>query len=289
MDQEKIDRGEMHPLCCGRYQQCVILTPFSYKSDEVNHGGPPRNKIDIPYHVDYLSILDETGTVDKELEPDISEDFLLDIYKAMVLGRRFDERMLNLQRQGRIGTFPPITGQEAAQLGTVVHLRQSDWFVPSFREMAAEIWRGRALETFLLYYAGYNEGVDIAGDQNNLPLSVPVGSQTLHAVGLAWAVRYRKKDDVAMTWFGDGATSEGDFHEAMNFAGVFRLPVIFVCQNNQWAISSLFPNRPGPKPWRKKHWHMVFREFRWMATMCWRSMPPPKRLLKGQGPAMAPP
>jgi len=197
----------------------------------------PRSKIDIPYHVDYLSILDETGTVDKELEPDISEDFLLKIYRAMVMGRRFDERMLNLQRQGRIGTFPPITGQEAAQLGTVVHLRQSDWLVPSFRETAAEIWRGRALETFLLYYAGYNEGVSIAEDQNNLPLSVPVGSQTLHAVGLAWAIRYRKKDDVAMTWFGDGATSEGDFHEAMNFAGVFQIPVIFVCQNNQWAIS----------------------------------------------------
>lgn len=197
----------------------------------------PRSKIDIPFHLDYLSILDETGTVDKKLEPDISDDLLLKIYKAMLLGRRFDERMLNLQRQGRIGTFPPITGQEAAQLGTVVHLRQSDWFVPSFREMAAEIWRGKALETFLLYYAGYNEGVNITEDQNNLPLSVPVGSQTLHAVGLAWAIRYRKKDDVAMTWFGDGATSEGDFHEAMNFAGVFRLPVIFVCQNNQWAIS----------------------------------------------------
>ncbi len=197
----------------------------------------PKTKIDIPYHVDNLSILDHTGKVDKDLEPDIPDDLLLEIYKTMVLGRRFDERMLNLQRQGRIGTFPPITGQEASQLGAVAQLKQSDWFVPSFRETAAEIWRGRTLESFLLYYAGYNEGVDIAKEQNNLPLSVPVGSQTLHAVGLAWAIRYRKKDDVAMTWFGDGATSEGDFHEAMNFAGVFNLPVIFVCQNNQWAIS----------------------------------------------------
>jgi pyruvate dehydrogenase E1 component alpha subunit len=197
----------------------------------------PRSKIDIPCQVDYLSILNETGTVDKKLEPDISEDLLLSMYEAMVMGRRFDERMLNLQRQGRIGTFPPITGQEAAQLGTVVHLRQSDWFVPSFREMAAEIWRGKTLETFLLYYAGYNEGVHIPPDQNNLPLCVPVGSQMIHAVGLAWGIHYHKKDDVAMTWFGDGATSEGDFHEAMNFAGVFKLPVIFVCQNNHWAIS----------------------------------------------------
>ncbi|MFO8082781.1 MAG: thiamine pyrophosphate-dependent enzyme [Desulfobacterales bacterium] len=93
------------------------------------------------------------------------------IYQTMVFGRKFDERMLNLQRQGRIGTFPPINGQEAAQLGTVAHLRQSDWFIPSFREMAAEIWRGRPPETFLMYYAGYNEGVQIASDQNNLPLS----------------------------------------------------------------------------------------------------------------------
>ena len=197
----------------------------------------PRNEIDISPQVEHLSILDENGRVDKALEPDIPEDVLLKLYETMVFGRRFDERMLNLQRQGRIGTFPPITGQEASQLGTVAHLRPSDWFVPSFREMAAEIWRGRPDETFLLYYAGYNEGVRIGEDQNNLPLSVPVGSQTLHAVGLAWAIQYRQKDDVAMTWFGDGATSEGDFHEAMNFAGVFRLPVIFVCQNNHWAIS----------------------------------------------------
>lgn len=197
----------------------------------------PRSKIDIPYQVDYLSILDETGTVDEKLEPDISGDFLLKMYKAMVLGRKFDERMLNLQRQGRIGTFAPITGQEASQIGAVVHLRQSDWLVPSFREALAEVWRGKPMESFLLYFAGYNEGVDIDESRNDLPMSIPVGSQTLHAVGLAWGIRYRKKDDVAMTWFGDGATSEGDFHEAMNFAGVFKLPVIFVCQNNHWAIS----------------------------------------------------
>ncbi len=197
----------------------------------------PRKKIDIQYHVDYLSILDETGKVDKDLEPEISEELLLKMHKTMVLGRRFDERMLNLQRQGRIGTFPPITGQEAAQVGAIAHLRKSDWFAPSFREMAAELWRGRKPETFLLYYAGYNEGVQIAEDENNLPVSVPVGSQTLHAVGLAWGMKYRKKDDLAITYFGDGATSEGDFHEAMNFAGVFELPVVFVCQNNHWAIS----------------------------------------------------
>ena len=197
----------------------------------------PRKRIEVPRQVEYISILDEHGNLDEELEPEISEDVLKKLHKAMVFGRRFDQRMLNLQRQGRIGTFPPITGQEASQMGAVAHLRKSDWFVPSFREMAAEVWRGRAPETFLLYYAGFKEGTRIPEGQNDLPISVPVGSQTLHAIGLAWAIKYRKKDDVAMVFFGDGATSEGDFHEAMNFAGVFELPVIFVCQNNHWAIS----------------------------------------------------
>lgn len=197
----------------------------------------PRSKIDIPGQIDHLSILDENGNLDTELEPEISNEDLLKMYKYMLLGRRFDERLLSLQRQGRIGTFPPISGQEAAHLGAVAVLRPSDWFVPAFREVAAELWRGRKLESVILYYNGYNEGVQIAEDQNNLPISVPVGSQVLHAVGLGWSIKYRQKDDIAMVFFGDGATSEGDFHEGLNFAGVFRIPTIFVCQNNQWAIS----------------------------------------------------
>jgi pyruvate dehydrogenase E1 component alpha subunit len=109
--------------------------------------------------------------------------------------------------------------------------------VPAFRETAAEIWRGRSLESIIIYNNGFNEGVAIPDDRNDFPISVPVGSQMLHAVGLGWAAKYRQKDDVAMTYFGDGATSQGDFHEALNFAAVFQSPVIFVCQNNQWAIS----------------------------------------------------
>jgi pyruvate dehydrogenase E1 component alpha subunit len=197
----------------------------------------PRKKITISKKVEYLSILDEEGKLDKKLEPDIAEDILLQLHRAMVLGRRFDERLLNLQRQGRIGTFAPTKGQEAAQLGAVANLQPGDWMVPSFREAAAELWRGRSLESILIYYNGYNEGVDIAADRNDLPISVPVGSQIIHAVGVSWAAKYRQKKEVAMTFFGDGATSEGDFHEGLNFAAVFQVPVIFVCQNNQWAIS----------------------------------------------------
>ncbi len=197
----------------------------------------PRNKIDIPDKVEYLSILNENGEMDASLEPHIPEEIHLKLYRTILLGRKFDERLLNLQRQGRIGTFAPISGQEASQLGAVALLRSSDWMVPAFRETAAEIWRGRSLESVIIYNNGYNEGAEIPQEINNLPISVPVGSQILHAVGLGWAAKYRQTDDVAMTFFGDGATSEGDFHEGLNLAGVFQAPVIFVCQNNHWAIS----------------------------------------------------
>jgi pyruvate dehydrogenase E1 component alpha subunit len=196
----------------------------------------PRKEIDLAYRIEHLSILDENGQVDKELEPEIPDDLLLKLYRAMVLARKFDERMLILQRQGRIGTFAPIKGQEA-QIGNVAALRPDDWLVPSFREMPSELWRGKSMEGFLLFYGGYTEGGYIPEHVNNLPVAIPVGTQMLHAVGIAYAAKYRKKDQVSMTFFGDGATSEGDFHEAMNFAAVFEAPVVFICQNNHWAIS----------------------------------------------------
>ena len=197
----------------------------------------PRAKIDLPDQIEYLSILDEHGNLDAALEPSIPDDKLLELHHAMLLGRRFDERLLNLQRQGRVGTFPPITGQEAAHLGTAAVLRSSDWMIPAFRETAAELWRGRTMESVILATNGFNEGLHIPDGINNLPMSIPVGSQILHAVGIAWAIKHSQKDDVAMVFFGDGATSEGDFHEGLNFAGVYQTPAIFVCQNNQWAIS----------------------------------------------------
>lgn len=197
----------------------------------------PRNPIPITETVESLSILDAEGHVDKALEPEMPSDLLLDLYRAMVLGRRFDERLLALQRQGRIGTFPPISGQEAAQLGAVAVLQDDDWLVPSFRETAAEVWRGRSLESIIMGNNGFSEAATLDPPGRTLPVSVPVGSQLLHAVGIAWATRYRRENKAVLTFFGDGATSEGDFHEAMNFAGVYQAPLVFVCQNNQWAIS----------------------------------------------------
>jgi pyruvate dehydrogenase E1 component alpha subunit len=197
----------------------------------------PRTPLEPRFTVEYLSILDSDGNLDSTLEPDLSPSELKRLYRAMLLGRRLDERMVRLQRQGRIGTFAPIKGQEASQLGAVCTLRPSDWMVPSFRETAAMLWRGWPIEKLLMTFAGQLEGTSPAPDQHDLPITIPVATQLPHAVGLAYAAQYRGDDVVVMAYFGDGATSEGDFHEALNFAGVWHVPVVFVCQNNQWAIS----------------------------------------------------
>ena len=197
----------------------------------------PREIVELSHRVEWLSILDEDGNLDKSLEPELDEGLLLRLHRAMLLGRRFDERMLKLQRQGRLGTFAPIKGQEASQIGAVAALRESDWMVPAFRETAAQLWRGQSMESVLLAYGGYYQGNRVPEDVNALPTAIPVGTQVLHAAGIAYAIKARGRDDVAMAFFGDGATSEGDFYEALNFAGVFQVPAVFVCQNNQWAIS----------------------------------------------------
>jgi len=197
----------------------------------------PRTPVEPRFVVEYLSVLDSDGTLDAALEPALGPAELRAMYRAMLLGRRLDERMVRLQRQGRIGTFAPIKGQEAAQVGSVATLRPTDWMVPSFRETAAMLWRGWPIERLLAFFAGRLEGAQPAPGQRDLPVTIPVATQLPHAVGLAYAARYRGDDAVVMVYFGDGATSEGDFHEALNFAGVWHVPVIFVCQNNQWAIS----------------------------------------------------
>jgi pyruvate dehydrogenase E1 component subunit alpha len=197
----------------------------------------PRTILEPQFAIEHLSILDSDGNLDTTLEPELAADDLRRLYRAMLLGRRLDERMLRLQRQGRIGTFAPIKGQEASQIGSVFTLRPTDWMVPSFRETAAMLWRGWPIEKILLLFAGYLEGNQPAPEQRDLPVTIPVATQLPHAVGLAYAAQYRGDDAVVMAYCGDGATSEGDFHEALNFAGVWHVPIVFVVQNNQWAIS----------------------------------------------------
>jgi pyruvate dehydrogenase E1 component alpha subunit len=197
----------------------------------------PRTVLEPRFQVEHLSVLDSDGNLDSSLEPDIPAAELKRLYRGMLLGRRLDERMIRLQRQGRIGTFAPIKGQEASQVGAAATLRKNDWMVPSFRETAAMLWRGWPIEKMLMFFAGYLEGGQPEPEQRDLPITIPVSTQIPHAVGLAYAAQYKDDDAVVMAYFGDGATSEGDFHEAANFAGVWHVPVVFVCQNNQWAIS----------------------------------------------------
>jgi len=184
-----------------------------------------------------VQVLDESGTVVGDL-PEIADETIVDIYTDMVLARHLDERAVSLQRQGRMGTYPPLSGQEAAQIGSAYALDEPDWVFPSYREHGVSTVRGIPLEQTLLYWMGNANGMKTPDDVNVFPIAVPIATQILHAVGMAWAARLKNQSNEAfVAYFGDGATSEGDFHEAMNFAGVFDTPTVFFCNNNQWAIS----------------------------------------------------
>ncbi|MBX3074728.1 pyruvate dehydrogenase (acetyl-transferring) E1 component subunit alpha [Candidatus Obscuribacterales bacterium] len=197
----------------------------------------PRKVLEIEQKIEYLSILDENANVDKELEPDIPAEQLKSMYKYMLLGRRCDERMLKMQRQGRLGTFPQSAGHEAISIGSAINLHQDDWHVPAYRELAGMLYRGWPIENIILYWNGFEEGTAPPEHVNDLPICVPLATQLPHAVGIGMAMNYKKEKNVVMTYFGDGASSEGDCHEALNFASVFKAPVVFVCLNNQYAIS----------------------------------------------------
>jgi pyruvate dehydrogenase E1 component alpha subunit len=195
----------------------------------------PRKVIQT-FGVEYLQILDEAGNVDQPLEPAIPAEDLRRLYRTMLTGRLLDKRMVSLQQQGRIGTFPGSCGHEAG-IGCVYAIRPQDWYVPAYRETPALFWRGLPLSSLLMYYMGMEEANSLPPEARTLPIAISVGSQTLIAAGLAWAAKNRGDDSVVLVFFGEGATSEGDFHEACNMAGVFQMPAIFVCMNNQYAIS----------------------------------------------------
>lgn len=197
----------------------------------------PRKPIKIAETIEYLEILDENAKLDTKLEPDLSKEQLLKIYKYMLLGRRADERMLKMQRQGRLGTFPQASGHEAISMGSAINLEENDWHVPAYRELAGMLYRGWPLENVILFWNGFEEGTIPPEKTNDLPICVPIASQLLHAAGIGMAMKLNNEKKVVMTYFGDGAASEGDCHEALNFASVFKAPVVFICLNNQYAIS----------------------------------------------------
>ena len=189
--------------------------------------------------VDKLQILDKEGQLlDGAAVPsELSDDDLVEMYRYMRLARHFDERAVSLQRQGRMGTYAPLSGQEGSQVGSAFAMDEEDWLFPSYREHAASVVHGLPLEKTLLYWMGYEDGNRPPDGANVFTVSVPIATQIPHATGAAWGSRLQGEERAFVVHFGDGATSEGDFHEGLNFAGVFDAPIVFFCNNNQWAIS----------------------------------------------------
>lgn len=173
-------------------------------------------------------------------DPPIEIDATRDLYEAMVVGRVYDRKCTAMQKQGRLATYAPFEGQEACQIGAVAPLDSSDWLVATYRDAAAMWFAGYPMVNLILGRTGDERGGQIPDGINVLPPSITVGGHMIHAVGTAWADKMASNSGVSLTMFGDGATSEGDFHEAMNFAGVFQTPTVFFCQNNGWAISLPF-------------------------------------------------
>lgn len=190
------------------------------------------------FEIPYIQLLNNNGELCNRLQAPLSDkSVLLDLYRTMVLTRLFDKQAIALQRTGKMGTYAPISGQEAISTAVGHAMRPEDVLVPYYRDYAAQFQRGVKMSEILAYWGGDERGSQFACESEDLPICVPIASQCLHAAGVAFAFKYRKQKRVAVVSVGDGGTSEGDFYEAMNVAGVWNLPIVFVVNNNQWAIS----------------------------------------------------
>jgi pyruvate dehydrogenase E1 component alpha subunit len=186
---------------------------------------------------DRVQVIDADGeVVAPSLVPDVDDETLASMYRDMRFCRRFDERMTSLQRQGRMGTYASLAGQEGSQIGSTYALADEDTIFFQYREHGAVAAREMPWE-YLVYWMGHEHGNSVIGDVNVFPLNITIGDHLPHAVGWSWAAKLKGDERATVVHFGDGATSEGDFHEALNFAGVFDTPSVFFCNNNQWAIS----------------------------------------------------
>src|SRR5690554_2721356 len=185
-----------------------------------------------------LRVIDDEGNIiNKEIFPQLDDDSIIDAYKQMFYERTADEMAISYQRQGRMYTFTPNLGQEAIHIAAGMNIRKEDWLVPAFREMGTLLSRGVTMKEMFLFYLGNEHGGSFKNVSKTLPIAISIGTQLHHATGVGYSVKYQKKDETVFTFIGDGGTSEGDFSEALNFAGVWQVPVIFTVQNNQYAIS----------------------------------------------------
>ena len=189
------------------------------------------------FNVGYLQVLDDEGNADKDLMPELSPGQIKELYELMVLIRAFDDKAFKLQRQGRLGTYLQVKGQEASEVGAAYALKKGDWIFPSGRDVGVLITRGHPMHMLLQYRGGDERGMKAPEGLDNFPITIPVSTHIPICTGAAWASKMRREDVVHMAFFGDGATSRADFHEGLNFAGIFKVPAVFVCENNGYAIS----------------------------------------------------
>ncbi len=188
--------------------------------------------------IKYTQVIDENGKVDAALFPkDLDDETVKQMYIYMCFARALDAKTLSLQRQGRAATFAPLLGEEATQIGVAFGMAKGDILVPSFRQHGILLARGMRLDSYFIYWRGFEEGNDTLKDIGSFPVAVPVGTQMPHGAGAAFAQKYLNTGKAVFAFVGDGGTSEGDFYEAINFAGAFGLPLVSVVENNQWAIS----------------------------------------------------
>lgn len=212
------------------------------------------SKVTASFEITYKQILNQTGELVDDLPKfAASKEELLAMYKMMVLTRTFDTKAIALQRTGKIGTYPSTLGQEAISVAIGSAMQEQDVLCPYYRELGAQFWRGVKMEEILAFWGGNEDGSNYqSGAFEDLPICVPISSQNLHAVGVASAFKYRKEPRVAVAVVGEGGTSRGDFYEAMNVAGVWDLPVVFVVNNNQWAISVPSDNQTAAQTFAQK-------------------------------------
>jgi pyruvate dehydrogenase E1 component subunit alpha len=192
----------------------------------------------VPAEHDLRRVIGDGEAIPDGAVEGLGDDDLLALYRNLVLLRTYDERSVIYHRQGRIGTYAIFWNHEAMQVGSVYALEERDWIFPSYRESAIGLLRGISASTILSWWRGHPAGWWNPADHNVASICVPIATHVPHAVGLAWGKRLKGEDAVAIAYFGDGATSEGAFHEGANFAGVMRAPVVLFCNNNQWAIST---------------------------------------------------
>jgi len=189
------------------------------------------------FEIIYTQFLASDGTLTQELPLWANTEALLALYKTMVLIRLFDVKAVALQRTGKMGTYAPVYGQEAISTAIGHAMQSEDVLVPYYRDYAAQIQRGVKMSEIYAYWGGDERGSCFANNTEDFPICVPIASQCLHAAGVGFAIKYRKEPRAVVCVIGDGGTSEGDFYEALNVAGGWQLPVVFVVNNNQWAIS----------------------------------------------------